>query len=82
MSYILNWRNVHSTQALGVPDAIFRNVKMLLYNSVKLTTHFHLAPRTRMAELHIHSSIRLHGIVLNYSRAGTLLPYLVEMATQ
>jgi hypothetical protein len=31
---------------------------------VKLTTHLHLAPRSRMVKLHLHSSIRLHGVVL------------------
>jgi hypothetical protein len=34
--------------------------------SVKLTTHLHLVPRSRMVELYVHSSIRLHGIVLQY----------------
>jgi hypothetical protein len=30
----------------------------------KLTTHFHLVPRSRMVELYLHSPICLHGIVL------------------
>jgi hypothetical protein len=33
--------------------------------SVKLTTHLHLVPRSRMVELYLHSYVRLHGIVLN-----------------
>jgi hypothetical protein len=32
---------------------------------VKLTTHLHLVPRSRMMELYINSPIRLHGIMLN-----------------
>jgi hypothetical protein len=32
---------------------------------VKLTTHLHLLPKSRMVELYLHSPIRLHGIVLN-----------------
>jgi hypothetical protein len=32
---------------------------------MKLTTHFHLLPRTIMVELHLHSPIRLYGMVLN-----------------
>jgi hypothetical protein len=32
---------------------------------IKLATHFHLVPRSRMAELCLHSRICLHGVVLN-----------------
>jgi hypothetical protein len=32
---------------------------------VKLTTHLHLVPRSRMVELYLHSLIRLHGVTLN-----------------
>jgi hypothetical protein len=32
---------------------------------VKLTTHLQLAPRSKKVDLYIHSSIRLHGAVLN-----------------
>jgi hypothetical protein len=32
---------------------------------VKLTTHLHLLPRSRMVELYLHSLICLNGIVLN-----------------
>jgi hypothetical protein len=32
---------------------------------VKLTTHLHLMPRSRMSEQYPHSSICLHGTVLN-----------------
>jgi hypothetical protein len=31
---------------------------------VKLTTHFHLVPRSRMVELQLYSSLRLHVVVL------------------
>jgi hypothetical protein len=33
--------------------------------SVKLTTHPHLVPRSRIVDLCLHSLIRLHGIVRN-----------------
>jgi hypothetical protein len=33
---------------------------------LKLTTHLHLLPTSRMAELYLHSTICLHGIMLNY----------------
>jgi hypothetical protein len=29
-------------------------------------THLYLVPRLRMHEVHLHSPIRLHGMVLNY----------------
>jgi hypothetical protein len=32
---------------------------------VKLTTHLHLVPRSRMMELYLHFPIRLDGVVLN-----------------
>jgi hypothetical protein len=32
---------------------------------VKLSTHLHLVPRSRMVELNLHSPIYLHSIVLN-----------------
>jgi hypothetical protein len=32
---------------------------------VRLTTHLHLVPRSRLVELYLHSLICLHGVVLN-----------------
>jgi hypothetical protein len=32
--------------------------------SVKLTTHLHLVPRSRMVKLYFHSPTRLHSVVL------------------
>jgi hypothetical protein len=32
-----------------------------------LTTHCHLVPRSRTVKLYLHSSICLHGVLLNYS---------------
>jgi hypothetical protein len=37
---------------------------------VKLTTHFYL-----MVELHLHFSIRLHGVMLDYLRTRKTLPF-------
>jgi hypothetical protein len=36
------------------------------WHSVKLTTHLHLVPRSRMMELHLHSPTYPNGIELNY----------------
>jgi hypothetical protein len=41
---------------------------------VKLTTHLHQKQRSRMVEMYLHSSIRLHGVVVNYLSTGTTLP--------
>jgi hypothetical protein len=40
---------------------------------VKLTSHVHLVPRSRMVELCLHSPICFHGIVLNELITGTTL---------
>jgi hypothetical protein len=32
---------------------------------MKLTTHLHLVPRSRMVELYLHFTMCFHGIVLN-----------------
>jgi hypothetical protein len=40
---------------------------------VKLTTHLHPLPRSRMVELYLHSPISLHGMMFNYLRTGTNL---------
>jgi hypothetical protein len=32
---------------------------------VKLTTHLHLVPRSRMMQLYLYSPVRLHDMVLN-----------------
>jgi hypothetical protein len=43
---------------------------------VKLTTHLHLSPRSRMVELYLHSLTCLHGAVLNRLSKGETLPFL------
>jgi hypothetical protein len=41
----------------------------------KLLNHLHLVLRLRMVDLYLHSSIRLHGAVLNYVSTGkSVLP--------
>jgi hypothetical protein len=37
----------------------------VVVGGMKLTTHFHLVLRSRMVEIHLHSPICLHDIVLN-----------------
>jgi hypothetical protein len=34
--------------------------------NLKLTTHLHLVPRSRMSELYLHSPIRFNSMVFNY----------------
>jgi hypothetical protein len=41
-----------------------RGKESFLSPGVKLTTHLHLVPRSRMVELYLHSPICLHGVVL------------------
>jgi hypothetical protein len=40
---------------------------------MKLTTHLHLVPRSRMVDLYLHSPWRLHGV------ATSLLPYHMSL---
>jgi hypothetical protein len=35
---------------------------------VKVITHPHLVPRSRMVELYLHCPIRLHDVLLNYTQ--------------
>jgi hypothetical protein len=42
---------------------------------LKLTTHLHLMPSWIMMELHLHSPIRLHGVVLHWLSTGTTIPF-------
>jgi hypothetical protein len=51
---------VHPIQ--WVPGALSAGIKSQV---VKLTTHLHVMPRSRMVELYLHSLIRLHDVVLN-----------------
>jgi hypothetical protein len=43
-------------------------------DKVKLTTHLHLVPISRMVELYLQSHISLHCAALNYLSKGTTLP--------
>jgi hypothetical protein len=49
------------------PDRLCGPLSLLSngYRGVKLTTHLHLVPRSRMVELYLHSPICLHSVVLN-----------------
>jgi hypothetical protein len=47
----------------------------LLQPGGKLTTHFHLVPRSRMVELYLHFPTTLHGVVLNRLSSETILPF-------
>jgi hypothetical protein len=42
--------------------SVQRQVKVA--RGVKLTTHFHLVPSSRMVELYLYSPVSFHGIVL------------------
>jgi hypothetical protein len=43
--------------------------------NVKLTTHLHLMPGSGKVELYLHSTIRLHGVVLNSLGTGITLRF-------
>jgi hypothetical protein len=45
---------------------------------VKLTTHLHLVPTTRMTELYITSTVHLDEVVLNQLSTGTNLPFCLS----
>jgi hypothetical protein len=48
---------------------------------MKLTTHFNLMLRLRMAELCLHCLMHVHGMVLNSSSMGTtsLLQHVISV---
>jgi hypothetical protein len=48
---------------------------------VKLTTHLHLVMRSRIVQLHLHSLICLHGVVLNNCAQGQLYLILVQSSS-
>jgi hypothetical protein len=54
----------HSPASLRGPPSLSRWYRGLKRRCMKLTTHLHLVPKSRM-ELYLHSPISLHGIVLN-----------------
>jgi hypothetical protein len=45
---------------------------------VKLTTHLHLLPRSRIMKLYLHAPILFHGIVLNHLNTGINLLLYIE----
>jgi hypothetical protein len=45
---------------------------------VKLTTHLHLVPRSRIVELYLESPKRFHSMVLNLLNTGITLPSLLS----
>jgi hypothetical protein len=49
----------------GQPSLLSNGYRGLSPRGVKLTTHLHLVPKSRMVELYLHSPICLHGIVVN-----------------
>jgi hypothetical protein len=59
--------------------SLFRNQIIPLFNGsqgtvcprrsdlcLKVTTHLHLVPKTRIVDLYLYAPIRLHGVVLNW----------------
>jgi hypothetical protein len=61
--------SLHSIQTRSEAHTIQRVPRILPWGysgqGVKRSTHLHLVPRSRMVELHLHSPIRFHGVVLN-----------------
>jgi hypothetical protein len=57
---------VHKVQTKsGAQPAPYPTGTGALSSGVKLTIHLHLVPRSRKVELYLHSTIRLHGVVLS-----------------
>jgi hypothetical protein len=54
-----------SKLTLGPTQLHIQWVPGFLSPGVKLTTHLHLLPRSRIVELYLHSAIRFDGVVLN-----------------
>jgi hypothetical protein len=54
-----------SKPALGPTQNPIKWVPGTLSPILKQATHLNLVPRSRMVELHIHSPIRLHCVILN-----------------
>jgi hypothetical protein len=53
------------------------------FPGVKLAIHLQLAPRSRIyVDVYLHSSICLHGVVLNYLCTGATLSYLYIFSPQ
>jgi hypothetical protein len=55
-----------SDRLWGPPNLQSNGYRRLFHRGLKLTTHLQLLPRSRIAELYIHFSIRLHGVVLKF----------------
>jgi hypothetical protein len=49
----------------GSPSLLSSGYRWQSSWGMKLTTHLHLMPRSRLAELYLHSPLCLHGIMLN-----------------
>jgi hypothetical protein len=72
---------VKSLSSLHCPDLLCGPFSFLSGGQsgrdMKLTTHLHPAPRSRMVELYRHSSISLRSIMLNYVSTGTTLRLII-----
>jgi hypothetical protein len=58
-------RNSSVGLATGYGSAKFVSSPQRPDKDVKLTTHLHLVPRSRIMELYLHFSKCLHGVVFN-----------------
>jgi hypothetical protein len=79
---IPSWgKGIFSTPKWGPPSLQFNGYRGLFHWSwsgwgMKLTTHLQPVMRSRMVQLYFHSSIHLHGMVLNNWAQGQLHFYL------
>jgi hypothetical protein len=55
-----------SKPALGSTQPLVQRISKLRGRGVKPTTHLHLVPKSRILELYVQSTTRLHGVVLKY----------------
>jgi hypothetical protein len=71
---------LHPDRLWGPPSLLSNGYRRLFPRRLcgqgdKLITHLQVVPRSRMVELYLHSTIRLHDVVFNYLSTGTkLLP--------
>jgi hypothetical protein len=70
MAVIDSWQRqdfslLHSVQTSYLAHPTYPMGMGTISLEVKQTIHLHLVPRSRMAELYLHSLVCLHGIVLN-----------------
>jgi hypothetical protein len=63
-----------------IPSEYRKLLKVQFSMGMKLITHLHLVPWSRIVKLYLHFPMHLHGMVLNWLSTGTTLPCLTILA--